>query len=77
MTTTRVFIKSRMRTVRLPAELGVLGSVEEVSACARGRKQVFSPLLEVWNSFFESRPVISTSFLRERSSQYQAEREDI
>lgn len=77
MTATRVFIKSGMRTVRLPAEFKVPDSIIEVTTCARGRKQVISPLLEAWNSFFESRLVVSTSFLRERSSQYHAEREDI
>lgn len=77
MTTTNVFMKSGMRIVRLPVQLGAPDGVEEVNACPLGRQQVISPSLKAWNSFFESRPVISTSFLEERSSQYQAAREDI
>lgn len=72
---TRLFLSNRSQAVRIPADMRLPESVEEVEVRACGEERIIAPVGRSWDSFFIEGPAVSEDFLSERPSQEQGERE--
>ena len=77
MAISTVFTNNRTQAVRLPAELRLPDNVKKVEIRARGKDRIISPVGHRWDDFFLNGPRVSDDFMNERSSQTQAQREEL
>ena len=77
MAISTVFTNNRTQAVRLPAELRLPDNVKKVEIRARGKDRIISPVGHRWDDFFLNGPSVSDDFMNERSSQTQAQREEL
>ena len=72
---TKLFLSNRSQAVRIPAQLRLPDSVQEVEVRACGDERIISPRGRRWDTFFHGAPDVPDDFLSERASQEQGERE--
>ena len=71
-----VFENNRTQAVRLPAETRFSKGIKKVSVRIVGNTRVISPINKTWDSFFHPEEEgVSDDFMRERATQFQADRE--
>jgi len=75
MPTGSIFVYNRTQAVQLPGDTRFPDGVTRVHVRVVGTDRVLSPVDNTWDSFFLDKEGVTDTFMAERTSQSQGERE--